>query len=185
MNIFFAYFSIKITELLLITGKRSSFFTLLFMNTVKTIPAPAKSTQSTLLVGNHFYKMHMMPNLLKGKRLSEYLHNLLKDPDLEYKLNLLKPKKWKKHYQDDGQDLEVLYFYPDESDWARLSIISNVTGFSRCYIFVYLMLLDFGILKLPENRTKDNFSLEVGLTRLHCSILIDERDKILIRTIQT
>jgi len=155
------------------------------MNTVKTIREPAKPSQSTLLVGNYFYKKYMEPRLLKGKALSFYLHKLLEDPDLEYKLSLLKPKKWKKHYQDEGQDLNSLYFYPDECDWARLSIISNGTGFSRCYIFVYLMLLNFGILKLPDDRTQRSIFPYLTIFNLHCSIFLDERRKILTRALRT
>jgi hypothetical protein len=155
------------------------------MNTVKTIKASPKSTQSTLLVGDHIYKTFMIPRLLKGKRLTNYLHKLLSDPNLEYKLNLLKPKKWKKHYQDEGQELNALYFYPDEFDWARLSIISNGTGYSRCYIFIYLMLLDLGILKLLNDRTKGNTQPQIGLPKVLCRILMVEKEQILIRTIQT
>jgi hypothetical protein len=155
------------------------------MNTVKTIPEPRKSSQSTFLVGNYIHKMYMMPGLLKGKRLAYYLQKLLEDPDLEYKLSRLKPKKWKKHYQDDEQDLVPMYFYPDECDWARLSIISNATGFSRCYIFVYLMLLDFGVLKLPKNTTKVTKPQEIGLSWIKCLIFMDGREQLLTRTIQT
>jgi hypothetical protein len=155
------------------------------MNTIKIIPAPAKPSQSTFLIGDRFYKMYMLPRLLKGKRLTHYLHKLLEDPQLEHKLSLLKPKKWKKHYQEEGQDLNALYFYPDECDWARLSIISNGTGFSRCYIFVYLMLLDLEVLKVPKNITKGTNSQEIGITRFFCKIFMDEREQILARIIQT
>jgi hypothetical protein len=155
------------------------------MNTVKTIPTPPKPSQSTFLVGDHLFKKYMEPRLLKGKRLTHYLSKLLEDPYLEYKLSLLKPKKWKKHYQDDGQNLSALYFYPDECDWARLSIISNATGFSRCYIFVYLMLFDLGVLKLPKNITRGADIQEAGLPMLFGKVFMDERAQILKRTIQT
>jgi len=92
------------------------------MNTLKSVPAPTKPSQSTLLVGDHYNKMYMLPRSIKGQRLADYLHKLLEDPLLEHKLSLLKPKKWKKHYQAEGQDLTALYFYPDECDWARLSL---------------------------------------------------------------
>jgi hypothetical protein len=67
------------------------------------------------------------------------------DQQLEKKLAMLKPNKWKKHYQSEGQDLQRINFYPDEADWAHLSALSNATGFSRCYIFVFLMLLNGGL----------------------------------------
>jgi hypothetical protein len=155
------------------------------MNTVKTIRAPSQSSQSTLLVGDYFFKKYMVPRSLKGIVLASYLHKLLEDPQLEYKLSLLKPKKWKKHYQDEGQDLVPLYFFPDECDWARLSLISNATGFSRCYIFVYLMLLDFGFLKLPKNTTQWFNPKDLDISQILCKVFIDERALLLVRTIQT
>jgi len=155
------------------------------MNTLKTIRQPDNPSQSTFLVANHIHEIYMVPRRLKGKWLTHYLHRLLSDPELEYKLSLLKPKKWKKHYQEEGQDLQALFFYPDECDWARLSIISNGTGFSRCYIFVYLMLLDLGVLKLPENRTEGTNPQKIGLPVILCSVLMDKSEQILTRTIKT
>jgi hypothetical protein len=155
------------------------------MKIVKTISAPENSSQSTLLVGARFIEMHMKPRSLKGKRLSWYLYKLLCDPELEYKLSLLNSKKWKKEYQEEGQNLVPLYFYPNERDWAQLSIISNATGFSRCYIFVYLMLLDLGILKIQKNITKGDKPTEIKLSKVFCSVFIDEMRLLLIRTIQT
>jgi hypothetical protein len=155
------------------------------MNTVKTIKTPSQPSQSTLLVGTYFCKKYIFPRSLKGKVLASYLHKLLKDPDLEYKLSLLKPEKWKKHYQDGGQDLVPLYFYPDECDWARLSLISNATGFSRCYIFVYLMLLNFGFLKLSKNITQWLNPDDNNISRILCKVFMDEKALLLVRTIQT
>jgi len=155
------------------------------MNTVKTIKEPERSTQSTFLVGGYIHNKYMLPRLLKGKALSYYLHKLLSDPDLEYKLSRLKPRKWKKHYQDEGQDLNALYFYPNECDWARLSIISNGTGFSRCYIFVYLMLLDLGVMKLAINRTQYMNPQDIGLPRVYCNVLMDKKIQMLTRIIRT
>jgi hypothetical protein len=154
------------------------------MKIIKTIPAPEYPSQSTFLVGDQFIEMYMKPRFLKGKRLSWYLNKLLCDPQLEYKLNLLKPSNWRKIYQEEGQDLVPLYFYPDEYDWARLSIISNATGYSRCYIFVYLMLLDLGILKIKKNITKEDAPVEVKYSQVFCRIFIDEREQILVRTIK-
>jgi len=173
------------TELQQNMGRISNFFTLIYMNIVKTIRETENPTQSTFLVGDYIHKTYMVPRLLNGKRLSNYLHKLLTDPNLELKLNRLKPKKWKKHYQDGGQDLNALYFYPDECDWARLSIISNGTGFSRCYIFVYLMLLDLGVLKLSENRTLRYNPLKIGLPEVLGSVLMNKSTQMLTRTIQT
>jgi len=155
------------------------------MHIKKEIRAPVKSTQSSLLVGQMIYQKIMEKRGINGKILASYLHRLMADPLLERKLSLLKPKKWKKHYQDEGQDLIPVYFYPEECDWARLSIISNATGFSRCYIFVYLMLLDLGVLKLPENRTQWTESIELKISQVTCSIFLDERRKILIRGLKT
>jgi hypothetical protein len=155
------------------------------MNTVKNIKKPENPTQSTFLVGNYFFKTYVEPRSLKGKFLSYYLHKLLKDPQLEHKLRLLKPMKWKKHYQDEGQDLQALYFYPDEADWARLSIISNGTGFSRCYIFVYLMLLDLGVLKYIIDGTQVKNSQNFEIPKILSRVLMDKNIQLLTRTMQT
>jgi len=110
---------------------------------------------------------------------------LLQDPALELTLSHLKPPKWKKSYQAEGQDLVPLYFYPNECDWARLSLISHAAGFSRCYIFVYLMLLDLGVLKIPNNGTRFKKIPEIRFSNFLCSIQLDETEKILKTIIKT
>ncbi len=155
------------------------------MKADKSVSMPEKPSQSTLLFGSHLNETILKPRGMKGKILALYLHRLMSDPNLEYKLSFLKPKKWKKGYQEAGQDLVPVYFFPDDCDWARLSIISYASGFSRCYIFVYLMLLDLGILKLPENITIENYPKSINITKLICCIMMDERKKILRRTLKT
>ncbi len=128
----------------------------------------------------------LTPRSLKGKRLAMYLRRLLSDPDLAYKLSHLKPKKWKKQYQDNGQDLVPVYFYPNEADWAYLSILSNGTGFSMCYIFVYLMLLDLGMLKLPKkNITKGVIHLIIKNSQIYCSVILNKKGKKLRRILKS
>ncbi len=57
-----------------------------------------------------------------------YLHKLLSDLLLEYKLNL---KNGKNSIRILVSLLFRFIFFPDECDWAQLSLISNGTGFSR------------------------------------------------------
>ncbi len=137
-----------------------------------------------MLFGTWLMESVLKPRALKGRRLSAYLHKLMSDPELQFKISLLKSKKWKKQYQPDGQDLVPVYFYPDECDWAQLGLISNASGFSRCYIFVYLMLLDLGILKLPENRTKVEFPVNPNHSLIICRIKLDRIEKTLKRKIK-
>jgi hypothetical protein len=138
--------------------------------------------KSTLLVGKSLYSYFSGKNRIKGLSIRKYFHFLLNDPDLEYKLSFLVPKKWKKHYQDEGQDLQVIRFIPIEEDWARISIFSNATGFSRCFIFIYLMKIDLGLIELPEKEvTIPKILSIVADERTHCSILMDERTQKLER----
>lgn len=74
---------------------------------------------------------------LKGFR--DLLHTLMKDPLLWDKMSLLESDKYTKTYQADGLDLVAVKFYPFPEDWCELSALSNGSGFSRCYIFVYLL----------------------------------------------
>ncbi len=124
------------------------------MNTINFIPGRTNHSQSALLISSSILKTHPF---LKGKILSRYLHRLLTDPLLEKKLSYLISGKLKKQYQPDGLSLKPVFFYPSEEDWAHLSILSNGTGYSRCFIFVFLLLLDLGLLNLPEDRTKAKY----------------------------
>ncbi len=160
------------------------FFTCYGMTTVNSAPPPEKQSQSTLLIGEDLYDSIIKAKSLKGKRLVAYLHQLLNDPGLELKLRHLKPKKWKTQYQDEGQALVPVYFFPDECDWARLSQISFATGFSRCYLFVYLMLLDMGILKLRENITIDIQPQKNNKNKFISVIILEERKKKLLRILK-
>jgi hypothetical protein len=155
------------------------------MKQQRTINAPSKSGQSTLLVGSRYYERYMITNYPGGRRVALYLHYLLNDSMLEYKLSFLKPQKWKKSYQEPGQGLEKVFFYPDECDWARLSILSNATGFSRCFLFVFLMLIDKGVIRLPENITQFSFSRIYDPGKIHCIVIMDPGLKKLKRILQT
>lgn len=155
------------------------------MKQSRSVTDPGLETQSTFLVGESCYANYLLPRVIKGMGVSAYLHRLIIDPELNTKLGYLKPKKWKKTYQEEGQNLKRLNFFPMEADWARLSIISNATGFSRCYIFVFLMLVDLGVLKLPKKGTPLFFAQESCSMRLVCSILLDERRDLLTRVLQT
>ncbi len=153
---------------------------------VRLIGEPFSSSRSTLLVpGSYFERYFDSCTKVRNLPLSFYLQLLLDDPQLEYNLSLLKTQKWKKVYQSTGQDLRRINFYPDERDWARLSVISNATGFSRCYIFVFLMLIDLGVIS-PGNGGTNPKPVKGGWKFLTlCSIIIDLSSRKLTRTYQS
>jgi hypothetical protein len=149
---------------------------------------PGSATHSTFLVANEFYHNFIKPNFSKRRSMKIYLHKLLADPAIESKLRFLQSNKWKKVYQEKGQALHRVDFVPDDSDWAQLSIFSNATGFSRCFIFVYLLLLDMGYLKLPvkeEYGTPYKIIKKLTNYRLYCEVSIDITKKLLWRTMKT
>ncbi len=154
------------------------------MNSVNA-SGSGKLSQSTLLVGIHFLNGFLLPRSIKGKRMAVYLHRLLADPELEVKLKWLKSDKWKKQYQAPGQGLVPVYFYPDECDWAKLGMISYATGFSRCFIFIYLMMLDFGLLKLPNDRTIGYKPSKKLNSQTMCLIILDASARKLKRSLRT
>lgn len=110
----------------------------------------------------------------------------MNDPGLDYKLGFLeRTGKWKKKYQEGEQNLVRVNFYPDDRDWGRLSAISNATGFSRCYIFVYLMLIAMGVISLDDGGTplvwvKDHWNPVVI-----CTISVNAITRKLTRILQT
>ncbi len=123
------------------------------MNLHSAIHEPSGKTQSAFLISASLTEAFPWLQSLKGRRLSKFLSELLKDPLLDRKLSRLKSDKWKKQDQDAGLDLQPVYFYPDESDWAKLGMISSASGFSMCFIFVYLLLFYLGVLQLPNDKT--------------------------------
>ncbi len=162
------------------------FLPLIYMKAnTKILYMPVSNSRSTFLVPEYLYNRYVKKGRVAKLGLASYLHRLMEDPELSYKLSLLKPKKWKKHYQPEGQILHRINFYPGENDWARLSMISNGTGFSRCYIFVFLLLLYEGVIKQNYGGTP---SLPRHEKRIHitlCSIFLDTSLRKLTRTLQT
>jgi hypothetical protein len=154
------------------------------MKQIRQIEKSVFPSQSTFLVSEKFLIRFINPRALKGKKLAAYLHRLLFDSQLFYKLSFLDSQKWKKVYQSEGQNLQRLDFLPDESDWARLSIISNSTGYSRCYLFVYLMLIDMGVIKLAEYGTPYRIVRKTQPYEFYCDISLDEKLKLLRRTLK-
>ncbi len=149
---------------------------------------PYTGSRSTLLIPGSFYERFFNGYVrfikVRNLPLASYFQHLLDDPLLEYKLSFLKSHKWKKVYQSAGQDLRRVNFYPDERDWARLSAMSNATGFSRCYIFVFLMLVDMAVISLKNGGTKPYFVKRAWNPLTFCSVLLDSRDRNLTRTLQ-
>jgi hypothetical protein len=157
------------------------------MKNFNEIPKSFLRTHSTFLVGKEFFHRFIKPNFSKRKDIAIYLHKLLHDPRLDYKLSFLNSTKWKKVYQSGGQMLQRVHFVPDDSDWARLSIISHASGHSMCFIFVYLLLLDMGYLKLPVKQygTPLKMHTEPFHYGFQCEIILYERAEILLRILQT
>ncbi len=152
---------------------------------IRVMGEPYSRSRSTLLIpGSYHEQFFNKYRKVRNLPLSLYLHRLLNDPLLDFKLSFLKVQKWKKQYQADGQDLRRVNFYPDERDWARLSAISNATGFSRCYIFVFLMLGDMGVISLDNGGTKPYSGKRAWNPLTFCSVLLDSRDRKLTRNLQ-
>jgi hypothetical protein len=118
--------------------------------------------------------------------LAAFLGMLMNDRALYYKLGFLeRTRKWKKQYQREGQKLVRVNFYPDDRDWGRLSAISHATGYSMCYIFVYLMLIALGVITLDNGGTHP---IQAGISWnpvITCSITVDASARRLLRTLQT
>ncbi len=151
-------------------------------------PEPIAASRSTLLIPQTYLSQFFNPGPHKkvgDLPLAWYLSKLLNDPLLEFKLSFLKPRRWKKEYQDGGQNLVRVNFYPDERDWGRLSAISNAMGFSRCYIFVYLMLIDMGVIALNNGGTPPAKGSNTWNPVISGTISVDVITRRLTRTLQT
>ncbi len=148
------------------------------------IPGPYYG-RSTLLIPEFYYNSYIRNKRIGRIGITYFVRNLLNDPRRDYKLRFLKSGKWKKQYQEKGQRLIRVNFYPHEDDWARLSLLSNATGFSRCYIFVYLMLLYLGVTRLDDGGTPPSFVQEKWNPITLCIIKLDSRFRKLTRTLQT
>ncbi len=104
-------------------------------------PTEYPKTQSSLLIPEKFLDDYM----LKTKKTTReaYFHLLLH----KYKGLLLdgilpRPSKIKKAYQDNGQNLTKLNFWPENSDWIEIGILSNWLGISRTALFTWLLIMD-------------------------------------------
>jgi hypothetical protein len=110
----------------------------------------------------------------------------MNDPHLDYKLSRLnRTWKWKKQYQAEGQRLVRVNFYPDDGDWGRLGAISNATGYSRCYIFVYLMLIALKVISLDGRGTLPSPVQKYYNSMVICLISVDIALGKLTRILQT
>ncbi len=148
------------------------------------IPGPYYG-RSTLLIPVEYCDRYIRNKRIGRIGITYFVRQLLNDPERDYKLSFLKSRKWKKQYQAEGQGLARVNFYPHEDDWARLSLLSNATGFSRCYIFVYLMLLHFGIIRLDDGGTHPTLRQAKWNPITLCSIKLDSRFRKLTRILQT
>lgn len=150
---------------------------------------PYYRTRSTLLIPEEYFKRFFWRSpyvKVEHWTLGAYLGMLMDDPLLDYKLRFLeKTGKWKKQYQEEGQGLVRVNFYPDDRDWGRLAAISNSTGFSRCYIFVYLMLVAMGVICLENGGTQPVCEKGHWNSVVICSISVDAVTRKLARVLQT
>lgn len=134
------------------------------MNITIDILNPRCTSVSTLLISRSLCTL-LHKTLCKNEcSLKVYFHKLLSDPFLNRKLKFLRSGKWKCRYQSECCDLQRFNFRPHDADWAKLSLLSHGSGFSRCFIFVYLFMLDTGLIQLPDadhkfvgTHTKDFF----------------------------
>ncbi|KAB2935419.1 MAG: DUF1564 family protein [Leptonema illini] len=156
---------------------------------LRTEREPYYRSRSTLLIPDeHFKRFFWRSPYIKVEdwALGAFLSILMDDPALEYKLSFIaRSGKWKKQYQDEGQELHRVNFYPDDRDWGRLSAISNATGYSRCYIFVFLMLIFMGVIVLENGGTNPVFVKGHWNPVVFCSISIDAATRNLTRILQT
>lgn len=150
---------------------------------------PYYRTRSTLLIPKSYFKRFFWrsPYLKIGHHaLSSYLAGLMNDPMLDFKLGFLeRTGKWKKQYQEEGQELCRVNFYPDDRDWGRLSAIANATGYSRCYIFAYLMLIAMGVISLEDGGTSPSWVKGHWNPEVFCTICVDAATRKLTRILQT
>ena len=150
---------------------------------------PYYRTRSTLLIPESYFKRYFWrsPYIKVGQwALGGFLAILMDDPKLEYKLSFLeRTGKWKKQYQEEGQDLCRVNFYPDDRDWGRLSAIANATGYSRCYIFVYLMLIAMGVISLEDGGASPVWVKGHWNPEVLCTIFVDAVTRKLTRILQT
>lgn len=127
------------------SGNRKIFFQLIrFFLPVKSM------RRSTLLISRYLIEELENRCTLTDAKLTELLHEFMKDPLLWRKMKLLKSTKYTKTYQPGGLSLVPVKFYPHPEDWCQLSILSNGSGFSRCFIFVFLLLFYLKLLDLEE-----------------------------------
>jgi hypothetical protein len=150
---------------------------------------PYYRTRSTLLIPEEYLKRFFWRSpyiKVSHWALASYLASLMDDPQLEYKISFLeKTGKWKTQYQEEGQGLCRVNFYPDDRDWGRLSAIANATGYSRCYIFVYLMLIAMGVISLEDGGTPPPWLKGHWNPEVFCSIGVDAVTRKLTRILQT
>jgi hypothetical protein len=153
------------------------------------IREPYYSTRSTLLIPESYYKRYFWrsPYIKIGHwPLTTYFTSLMNDPLLEYKLSFLEKRgKWKKQYQESGQNLVRVNFYPSDRDWGRLSAISNATGYSRCYIFVFLLLIAMGEISLHYGGTQPSWPEGHWNSVVICCISVDAATRKLTTILQT
>lgn len=141
--------------------------------------------QGTFLISRFLLAEHPELGELSGNTLREKLHSLLKDPLLWMKLDELHSEKYTMQYQAPNQMLKRVDFYPYPEDWCFLSILSWATGYSRCYIFIHLLLHDLGVLKLKNDGTPLKLSDLFSSEAVFCAIGMHKSLKIYRRRIIT
>lgn len=116
-----------------------------------------------------------------NSNFSEYLLKILNPDFYEPLVAQLPPgKSWKKTYQAEGQFLVRVSFRTEDILWGELSQLSHATGYSRCYLFAFL--LDH-YLKLSRT-VVTKLRLKQPRWTL-CILHMDERTKRMVRVLLT
>ena len=150
---------------------------------------PYYRTRSTLLIPEVYFKRYFWRSpyiKIRHWALASYFASLMEDPQLEYKISFLeRTGKWKKQYQEEGQNMVRVNFYPDDRDWGKLAAISNATGYSRCYIFVFLLLIAMGVISLEDGGTQPSFKTGHWNPVVICYVCVDAVTRKLTRILKT
>jgi hypothetical protein len=104
-----------------------------------------EKTVSTLLIPECILEFFLKRrNEEHGRNTAVYLRNLLSMYRIITHSGMLpKPRKIKTEYQKEKQNLQRISFRPGNSDWIELGELSIAFGKSRCWLFTYLLQLDY------------------------------------------
>ncbi|MCB1179415.1 MAG: DUF1564 family protein [Leptospiraceae bacterium] len=111
-------------------------------------------TVSTLLIPQALL-IHIENKFGKKYQLDDILSCLISKYKKFIASSQIRPSKsFKLKFQEEGLNLIPKKFRPENKDWMELGIIAYGLGYSRCWLFSYLLELEFSLmgefLELPE-----------------------------------